>query len=98
MGYSPLTNIFENSPFCLRLIVYEFDLSIKDLEIFDEFNLQIIHHLCIQKKGKGAKIRSRYNQVPHPTQDTNGKATNSQTPQTRAKRSALSQQVTTKHI
>ena len=40
-----------------------------------------------------------YNQVPHLTQDTNGKVTNSQqTPQTRAKRSALSQQVTTKHI
>ena len=27
---------------------------------------------------KGAKIRNRYNQVPHLTQDTNGKATNSQ--------------------
>ena len=25
----------------------------------------------------GAKIRSRYNQVPHPTQDTNGKVTKS---------------------
>ena len=37
------------------------------------------------KVSKGAKIRSRYNQVPHPTQDTNGKVTNSQTPQTRAK-------------
>ena len=47
----------------------------------------------------GAKIRNRYNQEPHLTQDTNGKVTNSQkTPQTRAKRSALSQQVTTKHI
>ena len=30
------------------------------------------------KVSKGAKIRSRYNQVPHPTQDTNGKVTNSQ--------------------
>ena len=48
---------------------------------------------------KGAKIRNRYNQVPHLTQDTNGKVTNSYwTPQSRAKRSALSQQVTTKHI
>ena len=48
---------------------------------------------------KVAKIRKRYNQVPHLTQDTNGKVTNSQkTAQTRAKRSALSQQVTTKHI
>ena len=27
---------------------------------------------------KGAKIRSRYNQVAHPTQDTNGKVTKSQ--------------------
>ena len=27
---------------------------------------------------KGAKIRNRYSQVPHLTQDTNGKVTNSQ--------------------
>ena len=27
---------------------------------------------------KGAKIRNRYNQVPHLTQDTNGRVTNSQ--------------------
>ena len=53
----------------------------------------------ITKVSNSAKIRNRYNQVPHLTQDTNGKVTNSQkTPQTRAKRSALSQQVTTKHI
>ena len=30
------------------------------------------------KGSKGAKIRNRYNQVPHLTQDTNGKVTNSQ--------------------
>ena len=30
------------------------------------------------KVSKGAKIRNRYNQVPHVTQDTNGKVTNSQ--------------------
>ena len=53
----------------------------------------------LMKVSNGAKIRNRYNQVPHLTQDTNGKVTNShKTPQTRAKRSALSQQVTTKHI
>ena len=53
----------------------------------------------ILKVSNGAKIRNRYNQVPHLTQDTNKKVTNSQkTPQTRAKRSALSQQMTTKHI
>ena len=27
---------------------------------------------------KGEKIKNRYNQVPHLTQDTNGKVTNSQ--------------------
>ena len=31
----------------------------------------------IKKVSKGAKIRNRYNQVPHLTQDTNGKVTNS---------------------
>ena len=30
------------------------------------------------KVSKGAKIRNRYNQVPHLTQDNNGKVTNSQ--------------------
>ena len=30
------------------------------------------------KVSKGAKIRNRYNQVPHLTQDTNGKVKNSQ--------------------
>ena len=38
--------------------------------------------LLLQKKivktSKGAKIRNRYNQVPHLTQDTNGKVTNLQ--------------------
>ena len=29
----------------------------------------------IIKVSKGAKIRNRYNQVPHLTQDTNGKVT-----------------------
>ena len=74
---------------------------------FDEISIILEQHkpsiFCLQetflKVSNGAKIRNRYNQVPHLTQDTNGKVTNSQkTPQTRAKRSALSQQVTTKHI
>ena len=30
------------------------------------------------KVGKGAKIRNRYNQIPHLTQETNGKVTNLQ--------------------
>ena len=32
----------------------------------------------ILKVSKGAKIMNQYNQVPHLTQDTNGKVTNSQ--------------------
>ena len=36
-----------------------------------------LHGACI-KVSKGAKIRNQYNQVPHLTQDTTGKVTNSQ--------------------
>ena len=36
------------------------------------------HTLYMFKVSKGAKISNRYNQVPHLTQDTNGKVTNSQ--------------------
>ena len=65
----------------------------------DILNINNVYFDNMVKVSNGAKIRNRYNQVPHLTQDTNGKVTNSQkTPQTRAKRSALSQQVTTKHI
>ena len=38
----------------------------------------IRYWLKYYKVSKGAKIRNRYNQVPHLTQDTNGKVTNSQ--------------------
>ena len=34
--------------------------------------------IFLYKVSKGAKIRNRYNQVPHLTQDNNGKVTNSQ--------------------
>ena len=38
-----------------------------------------MHGLVISDKvSKGAKIRKRYNQILHLTQDTNGKVTNSQ--------------------
>ena len=36
------------------------------------------YNFTLIKVSKGAKIRNRYNQVPHLTQDTNGKVTNSQ--------------------
>ena len=41
-------------------------------------NVIIFHIQELLKVSKGAKIRNRYNQVPHLTQDTNGKVTNSQ--------------------
>ena len=37
-----------------------------------------IHDFVRYKVSKGAKIRNQYNQVPHLTQDTNRKVTNSQ--------------------
>ena len=50
------------------------------------------------KVRKRAKIRNRYNQAPHQTQDTNGKVTTSQMNITNeTKRSALSQQVNIRH-
>ena len=40
--------------------------------------LRFLQPIQLLKVSKGANIRNRYNQVPHPTQDTNGKVTNSQ--------------------
>ena len=40
--------------------------------------LSIFFSILFFKVSKGAKIRNRYNQVPHLTQDTNGKVKNSQ--------------------
>ena len=34
---------------------------------------EMLTHISKSKVSKGAKIRNRYNQVPHLTQDTNGK-------------------------
>ena len=46
--------------------------------MFNSDQLQIVLEETVFKVSKGAKIRNRYNQVPHLTQDTNGKVTNSQ--------------------
>ena len=62
----------------------------KRREIFGKIDELIKSHKTLTKKeieflikfdckvSKGAKIGNQYNQVPHPTQDTNGKVTNSQ--------------------
>ena len=39
----------------------------------------LLRFICVHpKQGRGQKIRNRYNQAPHLTQDTNGKVTTSQ--------------------
>ena len=57
------------------------NFDVKDIENQDKvpmiYWLPKLHNNPI-KVSKGAKIRNRYNQVPHLTQDTNGKVTNSQ--------------------
>ena len=44
----------------------------------DILNINNVYFDKMVKVSNGAKIRNRYNQVPHLTQDTNGKVTNSQ--------------------
>ena len=41
------------------------------------FSVLLSYSSTLLKVSKDAKIRNRYNQVPHLTQDTNGKVTNS---------------------
>ena len=45
--------------------------TIKEVPLSEGYSSRI-------KLSKDAKIRNQYNQVPHLTQDTNGKVTNSQ--------------------
>ena len=52
------------------LLIYEIWGFVKYITFCDEMDFIIV--------SKGAKIRNRYNQVPHLTQGTNGKVSNSQ--------------------
>ena len=57
------------------------NIFVNSLKPQGQLKLFMLHHHGIWVKmevSKGAKIRNRYNQVPHLTQDTNGKVTNSQ--------------------
>ena len=53
-----------------------------DLVCMDFLSLEMsaggYEHILVITVSKVANIRNRYNQVPHLTQDTNGKVTNSQ--------------------
>ena len=60
--------------------LYEFQRSTSRLALTGYGNgiAHCQHRNAILKVSKGAKIRNGYNQVPHLTQGTNGKVTNSQ--------------------
>ena len=78
----------------LFLFCYERDFMMslsddKQADVIDAFNttsryfdgilnINNVYFDNMVKVSKGAKIRNRYNQVPHLTQDTNGKVSNSQ--------------------
>ena len=83
-------------PCCRRVFNTMLYLTINSViefrKCFSNFSISI-------KVSKGAKIRNRYNQVPHLTQDTNGKVTNAQIDTINESQEVIpSQQVTTKHI
>ena len=61
-----------------ELLVYQYHLH-SSITLFSYQEKTVNYSLCsLKKESKGAKIRNRYNQVPHLTQDTNGKVTKSQ--------------------
>ena len=55
-----------------------FAVSRNSVQLHCHQNFQNMLPYSPAKVSKGAKIRNRYNQVPHLIQDTNGKVTNSQ--------------------
>ena len=61
------------SDFCRLLNTF-----VNGLDRIIRHTYSVPERLFWKKSNKGAKIRKRYNQVPHLTQDTNGKVTNSQ--------------------
>ena len=56
----------------------QFVVSLAGILSTDFYKVYRVSGSIIPKVSKGAKIRNRYNQVTHLTQDTNGKVTNSQ--------------------
>ena len=54
------------------------DAEVQQFSIPFFFFFFFFFFLLTIKVNKGAKIRNRFNQVPHLTQNTNGKATDSQ--------------------
>ena len=83
--HSAIMSTFIKLPFVIEIFVLSiFEWPLKTSLLYHQkvsgYGQEIPqpHTADLPKVSKGAKIRSRYNQVPHPTQDTNGKDTNSQ--------------------
>ena len=57
-------------------IIGDFNTTTRDLD--NIININNIYFDNMVKVSKGAKIRNRYNQAPHLTQDTKAKLTNLQ--------------------
>ena len=57
-------------------IIGDFNTTTRDLD--NIININNIYFDNMVKVSKGPKIRNRYNQAPHLTQDTKGKLTNLQ--------------------
>ena len=53
--------------------------SMPEIEVINKGMVKLLLKLNPNKVSKGAKIRNRYKQVPHLTQETNGKVTKSVT-------------------
>ena len=62
----------------LLFLMFINDLTLYMKNVFTDLYADDTTIYRISKVSKCAKIRNRYNQVPHLTQDTNGKVTNSQ--------------------
>ena len=58
-------------------ICFEIRQGVRQGEIHSTLHNKLFNddQLYLLEVSKGAKIRNRYNQVPHLTQDTNGKVT-----------------------
>ena len=77
-----LSFVVSNCEFVTFPLVWYLIVSIPDLCTLTYFSYRFLIFAplltLLRNVSKGAKIRNRYNQVPHLTQDTNGKVTNSQ--------------------
>ena len=77
--YWQQSNLVISYWFCCQIYGYYLNWkTIYPLNTEYNFTKHTVKHKLTFKVSKGAKIRNRYNQVLHLTQDTNGKVTNSQ--------------------